>query len=240
MFNGYFIYNLCAWQHYVADGVVLLGLLTFGLLAAKKGFVHCFFGFISTILSLAVAFLFMNAVINWTGGLFGLQTWFNETCVNALDNVVGFDVDISAGGIASALEGKLPSFLITLIIDSVADKTLPYGTTVAMVAGEALGGIITGFVAWLLLFILMKLLLKLIEKLVSSIVENLPIVGAINSLLGFAVGALEGMLVVSGVVAVLSFLPIEGLTTFFNECILVKWLYHDNPINVILSWIIKP
>ena len=147
MFNGYFIYNVCAWQHYVADGVIILGLLAFGLLAAKKGFVRCFFGFISTILSLAVAFLFMNAVIGWTDGLFGLQTWFNEACVNALDNVVGFDVDISAGGIAAALEGKLPDFLITLIVDSVADQTLPQGTTVAMVAGEALGGVVTGFVA---------------------------------------------------------------------------------------------
>lgn len=240
MISSAAVYNLGAWQHYVADGVVLVGILVFGLLAAKKGFVRCFFGFISTIVALAVAFLFMNAVIGWTDGLFGLQTWFNDACVGALDNVVGFDVDISAGGIAAALEGKLPNFLITLIVDSVADKTLPYGTTVAMVAGEALGGVVTGFVAWLALFIVTKLVLKLLEKLVSSIVESLPIVGAVNSLLGFVVGALEGLLIISGVVAVLSFLPIEGLTTFFNECTIVKWLYNDNPINLVLSWIIKP
>jgi hypothetical protein len=68
----------------------------------------------------------------------------------------------------------------------------------------------------------------------------LPIVGAVNSLLGFCVGALQGLLIVSGVVAVLSFIPIDGLTSFFNECVLVNWLYHNNPINLILSWIIKP
>ena len=240
MLNGTFIYNLCAWQHYVADGVVLAGFLVFALLAAKKGFVRCFFGFVSTIVALLVAFIFMNAVIGWTNGLFGLQSALNEGCVQWLNKIVGFDVDISAGGLTTALESVMPDFLVALIVDGVADKTLPQGTTVAMVAGEALANVITSFVAWLVLFLATKLLLKILEKLISSIVENLPIVGAVNSLLGFAVGALQGLLVISGVVAVLSFLPIGGLTTFFNECILVKWLYNDNPINLILSWIIKP
>ena len=240
MMSQVFIYNLCAWQHYVADGVVIAAFLIFAILAAKKGFVRCFFGFISTIVALAVAFIFMNAVIGWTDGLFGLQTALNEGCTQWLTKIVGFDVDVSAGGLTAALESVMPGFLVELIVDGIADQTLPQGTTVAMVAGEALGSVITSFVAWLALFLIAKIVLKLVEKLVSSIVESLPIVGAVNSLLGFCVGALQGLLIVSGVVAVLSFIPIDGLTSFFNECVLVNWLYHNNPINLILSWIIKP
>lgn len=230
---------ICAWQQYVADGVVVAVLLIFGIISAKKGFVKCFFAFISTILALIVAFVFMNAVIGWTNGLFGLQTWFNDTFIDMLGSIVGFDADISAGGIAAALEGKLPNFLITLVVDSVADQTIPAGTTVAMVAGEALGGVATGLVAWLALFLLTKLVLKIVEKIFSSLVENLPIVGAVNVLLGLCVGVLEGLLIVSGVIAIFSLLPIEGMTTFFNECVLLKWLYNQNPINTILSWVLN-
>lgn len=232
--------NLCAaWQHYVADGVVVLALLIFGIIAAKKGFVRCFFSFIATIAALVVAFVFMNKLIEWTDGLFGLQAWLNETLVNALSAIAGFDIDISAVGITTALEGKLPSFLVSLIAESVGDSSLPVGTTAAMVAGEALGGVATGFVAWLALFLVTKLVCKLLEKILGSLAEKLPIVGAVNTLLGLVVGLLQGLIVVSAVVAVLSFIPVDGMTAFFNECTLVSWLYNNNPITYLLSLIIK-
>lgn len=230
--------NLCAaWQHYVADGIVVLALLIFGIIAAKKGFVRCFFSFIATIAALVVAFVFMNKLIEWTDGLFGLQAWLNETLVNALSAIAGFDIDISAPGIEVALKGKLPSFLVSLIMESVGGSEP--GTTVAMVAGEALGGVATGFVAWLALFLVTKLVCKLLEKILGSLAEKLPIVGAVNTLLGLVVGLLQGLIVVSAVVAVLSFIPVDGMTAFFNECTLVSWLYNNNPITYLLSLIIK-
>ena len=65
--------NAVSWIQYALDGVVLLLILIFAAKAAKNGFVKCFFKFISTIIAIIVAFLFMNAVIEWTNGLFGLQ-----------------------------------------------------------------------------------------------------------------------------------------------------------------------
>ena len=231
--------QLCAWQQYAADGVVIVGILIFAFVAAKKGFVRCFFGLISTVAALIIAFLFCNALAEWASATLGLEETIKTACINALNNVVGFDTDISSGGIATALEGKIPSFLIPVIIDSIADQTLPQGTTVAMVAGDALGGIVVTFIAWLVLFLASKLVLKLVEKILSSIVAKLPIVGALNTLLGFVVGALQGLLIISAIVAVLSFIPIDGLSSFFNECMVLNWLYNHNPINLILSLVIK-
>ena len=70
--------NAVSWIHYALDGVVLLLILIFAAKAAKKGFVKCFFKFISTIIAIVVAFLFMNAVLEWTNGLFGLQDIIKE------------------------------------------------------------------------------------------------------------------------------------------------------------------
>jgi uncharacterized membrane protein required for colicin V production len=229
--------NAVSWIQYALDGVVLLLILIFAAKAAKNGFVKCFFKFISTIIAIIVAFLFMNAVIEWTNGLFGLQDIIKEGCINGLSNIVGFDADVSATGIEEALKGKIPDFLIPMIVDSVANKDIPAGTTVAMIAGDALGGVASGFIAWLAVFIVAKIILSLLEKIFSSLVDAIPLVGALNALLGFAVGAVEGLIVVSGIIAVLAFLPFEGLIAFFDECIIVGWLYHNNFINIILGWL---
>ena len=229
--------NAISWIHYAVDGLVLLAVLIFAGKAASKGFVKCFFKFISTIIAVFVAFLLMNAVLQWTGGLFGLETIIKDGCKGGLANIVGFDTDVSATGIEAALKGKIPDFLIPMVVDGVANKQIPAGTTVAMIAGDALGGVATGFIAWLAIFIVAKVALSLLEKLFSSLVDSIPLVGALNSLLGFVVGAIEGVLIICGVIAALSFLPFEGLMAFFDECIVVGWLYHNNFINIILGWI---
>ena len=65
--------NAISWINYAVDGIAILAVIIFAGKAANKGFVKCFFKFISTIVAIIVAFLLMNAVLQWTGGLFGLE-----------------------------------------------------------------------------------------------------------------------------------------------------------------------
>lgn len=235
MFRG-----ICAatWAPYAADGVALVVILVFAIVAAKKGFVECFFGFISTVLAIIVAFLFMNALMSATNGLFGLQGVLQNSLIGAFGKIKGFETDISASGLEAALADKnLPQFVIDIIMKNVTVADVPAGTTLAMVVGETVGTIAATFIAWLAIFLGAKLVLKLVEKIFTSIVENVPLIGSLNSLLGFVVGALQGLLIVSGVIAVLALIPSEGITTFFNECAFVGYLYNQNPINTILAWI---
>ena len=80
-----------SWTNYAVDAIAIVCIFLFAISNAKKGFVECFFGFISTILAVIVAFLFMKGVLSWTGGLFGLQGVIENAAVNALNKVVGFD-----------------------------------------------------------------------------------------------------------------------------------------------------
>ncbi len=227
------------WIHYAADAAVIVAMVMFAVSSAKKGFVECFFGFISTILAVIAAFVFMKSVLSWTGGLFGLQGVIENGVVGGLGNIKGFDIDVSAAGIEAALQDKnLPSFLISAVVDSVGNKELPIGTTLAMVVGGTIAEFAATLIAWLAVFIIAKLLLKLVRNVLNSIVESLPIVGSLNHLLGFAVGGIKGLLIVCGVIAVLALIPAEGLTAFFNETAIVGWLYHSNPLHVILGWFI--
>ena len=228
-----------SWIHYAADALVIVLIVMFAVSSAKKGFVECFFGFVSTILAVVLAFTFMKGVLSWTEGLFGLQDVIENAVTGGLSKVTGFDIDVSAAGIEAALEGKnLPSFLIDAIVSSVGNQEVPVGTTLAMIVAGTIAEFTATLIAWFAVFFIAKLLLKLVRRILNSIVESLPIVGSLNHLLGFAVGGIKGLLIVCGVIAVIALIPAEGLNVFLNEFTIVRWLYNSNPLHVIFSWII--
>lgn len=229
-----------SWIHYGVDAVAVVLMATFAVKSAKKGFVECFFGLVSTIVAIVAAFLLMKGVLSWTDGLFGLQGVIENAATNGLSKVAGFDIDVSAAGIEAALaDKKLPSFLIDMIVESVGNQEVAVGTTLAMIVGASIAQLTATLLAWFLVFILVKLLLKLVRNVLNSIVENMPIVGTLNHVLGFAVGTLKGLFIVCGVIAVIALIPAEGVHNFFNQTLLVGGLYHNNPLHVVLGWIIR-
>lgn len=226
------------WVKYAVDALALAVLFTFAVTSLKKGFVRCLFGFVSGFLAVIFALLLMRSVLAWTNGLFGLQGAMAKGLTNAFSKTPGFTVDVSAVGLEMALDGKVPAFLKGIIVDSVGNSILPVGTTVASLVGDAVAKLGATLITFFLLFILIKLLLKLLSKALSSIVQRIPIVGTLNGLLGFLIGAIEGLLVLSAVIAVLSLFPSQSMTAFFNECIFIKWLYNSNPIYTVFGWFI--
>lgn len=235
MLNG-----LCAtWANTAVDIIVIVVLAIFAIVGARKGFVDCFFGFISTIVAIILAFSLAQPMLGWTGGLFGLQGVLEQACINAFAGVKGFALDVSNEGLTAMLaEQNLPQFLVDMVVSGVGNSEIPAGTTLAMLVGQPLGELATTLIVGILLFILSKLLLSLLKNIISGIVRRLPIIGTVNGLLGLVVGALQGLLIVSGVIAVLGVLPVDGMALFFNECAVLGWLYNQNFINVILGWIL--
>ncbi|MBQ3220616.1 MAG: CvpA family protein [Clostridia bacterium] len=228
-----------SWANIVVDIIAGIAILIFAIIAAKKGFIDCFFSLVTTILAIVLAFSLMKSVMRWTGGLFGLEDVIIKGCENALLKIKGFSLDISNAGIEAALaEQDLPKFLIDMVIEQFGNADLAAGTTLAMIVGSSLGSLITSLIAWVVVFIVAKLLLWIVKKIIMAIVDSVSPVAFVNHLLGFFIGALEGLLIVSLVVAILGIIPAEGLTNFFNECTFVKWLFHHNPLNTVLGWIL--
>lgn len=237
--TGFLNTLLAAWTAYAVDIAIVIVMLVFALIAAKRGFVDCLLGFVSTLVAILIAFLLMKSLVRWTNGLFGLQGVIDNACVSALSKIKGFDIDISSAGIAETLSGKLPAFVIDIVVENIGNAEVPKGTTVAMTVADTLSGFAVTLIAWLLLFFIVKLLLRLLDRFLSSLVEKLPIVGAVNTLLGLAVGALQGLLIVSGVLAVLALFPSENIASFFNQTLLAGALYNHNPIHTVFGWFLK-
>ncbi len=230
---------LSSFTIYAVDAIIAAVILVFAIVSARRGFVECFFGFISTLVAILIAFLLMKTFVRVTGGVFGLQGAIEKGCVRALSKIKGFDTDISSQGIAETLSGKLPAFLVNIVLENISNGDVPAGTTIAMSVGNTVSGFAINLIAWLILFLVIKLLIRLIERFLTSIINKLPIVGSLNTVLGFAVGILQGLLIVSAVIAVLALFPSETMATFFGDTLLVGALYNHNPLHAVFGWILN-
>ena len=62
---------------------------------------------------------------------------------------------------------------------------------------------------------------------------------ALNGILGFVVGALKALIVICAVLALLSLIPSDGLVSFFDKTIVLKYLFNENPLTKLLGLFIK-
>ncbi len=220
----------------ILDLVAVIVLLIFAIRSAKKGFVACVIGLLSTIVAGVVAFLLVNSVLTWTGGIFGLQGKLTNGCTNAFAKIAGFNVDISSEGLRASLTAKkLPAFLVNTIVDGIGNNTVPEGTTIAKLVGGTVAELIAKLIAFLLAFAVLKIVLKIVGNLLSGVINSLPIVGALNGLLGFVTGILQGAFTICVVLSIFSLIPSVGIINTFNSGTVLKFLYNHNFVLALLG-----
>ena len=224
------MFNLLAFQAaYALDIACVLIFVVWALIGAKKGFVKCFFGLVSTLIALVLAITLASTVSGWLDSAFGMTEFFSGKFENTFLKINGFDADISSVGIASALENvRLPGFIKDLILKNLGEvNNLPAGTTLA------------SQVAPVVIFIVSRLLLLIVEKILSSVVRSWSVAAALNGILGFAVGAVKALIVVCAVLAILSLIPSEGIVSFFDKTVVLKYLFNNNPLTKLLGLFIE-
>ena len=158
--------------------IIALGLIVyFSVRALKKGLVGCLFSFLSTIVSLLLAFSLAHGLTVITNGFFGVQEALNSEILATL-----------ASGVA--------------------------------------------------LFLLCKIIFFLLRTIITAVLDKMPVAGKVNRLLGFLVGLFQGTFILYGALALLTLLPIADVSAFFSDCLLLEFMFFNNPIFSILSWII--
>lgn len=235
-----FLSGLCAvWTNYLIDVLVLVGLGVFAYICSKKGFIECFFSFVSIVAAFAAATLFSKLFISVTGGLFGLQDVLTGSFETVLLGVEGFGLDISNQGLSAALsEQKLPAFLVDVLIERFGNSEIEAGTTLALLVGQTFSRLVISFIAFVVIFFGVRFLMFLLKKILNAVAAKITLIGKVNMLLGAGVGLVEGLLVVSAVLGVLALIPVPAITAYISDCLFVGWMYNHNLISIILGWII--
>ncbi len=231
---------LCAsWTNYLVDIIVVLALIGFAFICARKGFIECFFSFISSFGALLVAFLLAKPLLLATGGLFGLEGVFQTSFENAFLGIEGFDLDVSNSGLETALaEKNLPKFLIDLIVDNFGNADLAANTTLASVVGGTLANVAMLLIAFIVLFVVAKVVFFILRKTLSALADHIALLDAVNTILGLVLGLLQALLLIYGVLAILAIIPAEAITAYFENSLFVGFLYNHNLLNIIFGWMV--
>ena len=226
---------------YILDVVILLGLFIFVFICARRGFINILFSFVSSILALFLAVSLAGVFVSFTGGLFGIEGSLTETFTEMFSKIDGFDVNLSGVFVENDLSEllsttKIPAIIATLVAKKYVGIDIAPGTTLGMLAGETVAGLLCSLISGVALFILFKILLKLIRKIFNKIIDKIKLLSKLNRILGMLVGFIEGVLIISIVVSVLALIPSEAITSFFNSSLILKLLYNRNPIVAMLGW----
>lgn len=225
----------------ILDIVCIALLVVWGVRGAKKGFVSCIIHIVSTALALILAFALAKVMANALESMFHMRSSMSAKFVKSFAKIKGFSTDISGEGLAEAALKKvsLPSFIADAVKKEMSKiNSYPEGTTLATVTGPVVANFLCTLIGGAVVFALAKLVLFVIGKLLTGIVEKIPLVGTINAVLGFVFGVFQMALVVSAVLAFFSLFAKSGMTDFFNNATVLKWLYNKNLFNTVIGWII--
>jgi uncharacterized membrane protein required for colicin V production len=215
---------------YILDAVILLGLIIYVIICAKRGFVKMVFHFMSGIVALIAAISLAKVAVTATGGLFGLLDILTEKFEGMFANSEGFNIPLSEGDdLKSLLQTKdLVAIIATLVVKKYSGDFA--GKTLAFLAGSTIAELLCTLIAGVALFFLLKIVCKLLSKILTAIFKKIKLLGTINSLLGFILGLLEGIFIISVLISVMTLIPSEALTNFFNSSLILRLLYNHNPI----------
>lgn len=200
------------------DIVLLVILIICIIVGMCKGFANYVLYFIGTIVAFILAIIFCDdllKVIQPTKLYLDVRAFF--------ENI--FPVDNNA-----TLESLgLSDFLIKALQELGADIDL--STAVSTVLANA---IIT-FGCFLVILASIKIICFILRN-VFNVLTQLPLIGLVNRLLGGAIGLINGILVVSAFLFLISILPIsalDGVRNLIESSVITNLLYKNNIYAVI-------
>ncbi len=216
---------------YIVDIVILIVALVITVRSAKKGFINCIFGFLSTILAILLAFSFAGFAVNVTDGFFGVEGMLTTSFTQAFSNIEGFDVVIQENmDVAEMLEAQSMSAIFAQLIGQNLEGAV--GSTLGELAGRTLGSYATLVICGVVLFIVLKIVFGVLRKFFNFVAKD-GLLGGLNKLLGAAIGLLETIILASFVIMIMEMFP-EAMG-FLNSSIILTWIHNNNPLLWLLS-----
>lgn len=226
---------------YIADIAFILVMLIWAIVDGKKGFINCFFSFVTAVVC-ALAVLFLSApVLKWTGGLFGLETIMQDGLGGWLSTIKPFDLDVSMEGWQTKLEEMaLPQFLVDAVLAEIESVVggIPEGTLLGVYLGQVVGSFLATIICAIAVFLIVKLIMLLLRGLLNKVVRSCKFFEKINVLGGIVAGAFKGFAVMCILLALLSLITVPEIPAFFDKTLILSGLYHNNPVLVVFSWFV--
>ena len=135
----------------------------------------------------------------------------------------------------------LPQFIKDAVLEEISTLTgtIPEGTLLGQFIGSAVGSFLAIGICGVAVFVVAKILMLLTKGILNAIARSSAFISKINVLGGIVAGAFKAFVIICIILAVLSIVPVEGISNIFDETLLLKGLYHNNPVMSVFAWFTK-
>lgn len=226
-------FDLLASWTWTIDVVFLLLLVAGTAFGAFRGFISGICKMAGTLFAIVFAVIFCVSFSNFLENVFHLTTTLANSLTNSFHKealLTPLPVDIAGADVKAALEelgvGWLPRNLISASFSSV--ETIPAGTTAAMLLGSTLAKWISIVISFVLLIVLVKLAAVILDKSLSGLVDKVAPFRVINQLLGALLGLLKAGILAFVLLAICSWIPVEGLHNFLSSTAIVGPIFRSD------------
>lgn len=210
--------NLLLSSNAAVDIVLIAIMALFAFYGFIKGFTSLLVRFLAGILTLVLSFVLCRNAADFLNDVFGMTDKLGASIAGALPGVFG--EELMSMPVSMVNEGNLgslsvPKFIVNLLLKIASDGSVPADTAVVDVLAPAFAYYIAVVIGFVLCYILFRILFFLIGRLFKG-VNKIPLLGGVNRLLGFLLGAIQGFLVVYVALSVVDLLPFGFLEGFKN------------------------
>lgn len=222
----------------IADIVVILIILAFAAIACMRGFMKCLIGFVGTVLSVVLALLLCKVLSSFLQDAFGWLTSLSNFFAEQLSNISGLNVVVSS---TDELDGfGVPQFIVSTIAAAFSGgEEIPAGTTMAQLVAPVLAQLLLNIISFLIIFLLIKLLCFILDKTLGDFIKRVPIIKSVNAILGFAVGAIEAIFFLCGILSIVALFPVDALREFIDSTTIMKFFYNNNLAGMLFNLVIS-
>lgn len=199
----------------IIDIVALIFVVIFALWGTIRGFTKTFFSVFGTLIGLLLALLLCSSVANFMQQKYQTITKVGDSLAGVLTNIFGdtlMNTTLSQATENYLKEQGLGSLIISIVLSAQEDSSIPMNTTLNEIICPSFAYYIVAIISAVILFIIFKLIFYLIGAVVKSMYKN-KFVERFDRLLGFALGLIQGVVILEFIIMLISILPIA----FFQD-----------------------
>lgn len=192
----------------IVDIIIILIVAIATFAGIKKGFISCVIDILAVIIALILAVVLCKPITN----VIIQETNFDESIKQTISqNIPLNDTDFKVEE-----NSNLPKPIVDYINEIIANVNTSKEDAIDVLSTELTMGIIS-VVVFIAIFIIVRIILALV-KIVSKLIDKIPVLKQINKLGGGICGAIEGIIIVYAIFAVLSMIsPIISNTTILEQ-----------------------
>lgn len=235
------MYNLLSFgAGTVGDILVFIVIMIFGVIACSRGFFRCLVGFVGTVLSIVLAFLFCKATAISLQSWFGLLDKLTDAFVKLFSNIKSLNVDVSGNVSDNLTNVGVPAFIVYIIIGSFVDlSTIASGTTAAQLVAPVVANMVLLLISFLIIFILVKIICFILNNTLGEAISNIPVIKSVNAFLGFVLGVIEGLFLIYCILYILALFQAEAINSYISTTVLISAFYNHNILGYLINWLIS-